>query len=73
LFITVDSFPAHLAGALGVHTWTLLHSDPDWRWMIDRDDSPWYPTMRLWRQRRAGDWREVIERIAAELARTISN
>ena len=69
LVITADSMPAHLAGALGVPTWTLLHGDPDWRWMCDRDDSPWYPTMRLFRQRRAGDWTEVIERVAAELRR----
>ena len=68
LVVTVDSMPAHLAGALGVPVWTLLHADPDWRWMEGRDDSPWYPTMRLFRQRRPGDWEEVIRRVAAELA-----
>jgi len=67
LVITADSMPAHLAGALGVPTWTLLHTDPDWRWMCDRDDSPWYPTMRLFRQERPGDWTGVIDRVAAEL------
>ena len=69
LVLTVDSFPAHLAGALGVPVWTLLHADPDWRWMADRDDSPWYPTMRLFRQDagRPGDWRPVLDRVAAEL------
>ncbi len=67
LVVTVDSMPAHLAGALGVPVWTLLHSDPDWRWMRDRDDSPWYPTMRLFRQERPGDWAPVVERVAAEL------
>lgn len=67
LVITIDSFPAHLAGALGRPTWTLLHADPDWRWMVDRDDSPWYPTMRLFRQEQPGDWAPVIARVAAEL------
>ena len=67
LVIAADSMPAHLAGALGVPTWTLLHTEPDWRWMIDRDDSPWYPTMRLFRQRQPGDWAEVMERVAARL------
>ena len=68
LVITIDSMPAHLAGALGVPTWTLLPADADWRWMEDRDDSPWYPAMRLFRQKRAGDWRRVIERVRAALA-----
>jgi hypothetical protein len=67
LVITVDSMPAHLAGALGVPAWTLLHAHPDWRWMADREDSPWYPTMRLLRQRRAGDWAGLIRRVASEL------
>lgn len=65
--ITVDSMAAHLAGALGTPVWTLLSHDPDWRWMADRDDSPWYPTMRLFRQERAGDWEPVIARAAREL------
>jgi hypothetical protein len=68
LMISVDSFPAHLAGALGVPTWTLLQRDADWRWMLARDDSPWYPTMRLFRQLRAGEWEEVVERVGTELA-----
>ena len=68
LVITADSMPAHLAGALGVPTWTLLHAQPDWRWMRDRDDSPWYPSMRLFRQRRAGDWDDVVGRVADALA-----
>ena len=68
LVITVDSLAAHLAGALGVQTWTLLPREPDWRWMRDREDSPWYPTMRLWRQRRDGDWADVVKRVAAELS-----
>jgi hypothetical protein len=67
LVVTVDSMPAHLAGALGVPVWTLLMSDADWRWMDGRDDSPWYPTMRLFRQPAAGDWAAVIHRVAGEL------
>jgi ADP-heptose:LPS heptosyltransferase len=67
LMITVDSMPAHLAGALGVPTWTLLHADADWRWMDGREDSPWYPTMRLFRQERAGEWELVIARLVAQL------
>ncbi|HEX8360121.1 MAG TPA: glycosyltransferase family 9 protein [Longimicrobium sp.] len=72
LVITVDSMPAHLAGALGVPVWTLLHSDPDWRWMEGRDDSPWYPTMRLFRQARPGAWEEVAARVAAALAERVA-
>lgn len=71
LVVSIDSMPAHLAGALGVPVWTLLHSDPDWRWMRDRDDSPWYPTMRLFRQERPGDWETVIARVAEELSATV--
>jgi len=67
LIITVDSMTAHLAGALAVPVWTLLRNDADWRWMRDRDDSPWYPTMRLFRQRRAGDWAQVVGQVAVEL------
>jgi hypothetical protein len=68
LVITIDSMPAHLAGALGIRTWTLLPTDADWRWMEDRDDSPWYPTMRLFRQQREGGWKPVIERVRTALA-----
>ncbi len=69
LIISVDSFPAHLAGALGRPVWILLHSAPDWRWQEEREDSPWYPTMRLFRQEQPGDWEPVIARAAAELRR----
>ncbi len=68
LIVTSDSAVAHLAGALGVAVWVALPRIPDWRWLLDRQDSPWYPTMRLFRQTRAGDWGEVFARIAAELA-----
>jgi hypothetical protein len=67
LVISVDSMPAHLAGALGVPTWTLLISDPDWRWLQHRDDSPWYPTMRLFRQHEPDRWEPVIDRVETEL------
>ena len=68
LVISVDTMLAHLAGALGVRTWVLLPFDADWRWLVDRTDSPWYPTLRLWRQPRPGDWRSVLDSIKAELA-----
>lgn len=67
LVVTPDSFPAHLAGALGVPVWTLLPAEADWRWMEDRDDSPWYPGMRLFRQERQGEWAPVIARVGEEL------
>jgi tetratricopeptide (TPR) repeat protein len=68
LLITVDTSVAHLAGALGKPVWVMLPFAPDWRWMIDRDDSPWYPTMRLFRQRSMGHWADVIERVSQALA-----
>jgi tetratricopeptide (TPR) repeat protein len=67
LVITIDNSTAHLAGALGVPVWVLLPFAPDWRWLLDREDSPWYPTMRLFRQRRPGDWDSVIERVRRAL------
>lgn len=67
LVISVDTSVVHLAGALGRTTWVLLPFTPDWRWLMDRDDSPWYPTARLFRQKRRGNWDEVIDRIAEAL------
>ena len=67
LIITVDTSVAHLAGALGRPIWVLLPFAPDWRWMLDRTDSPWYPTMRLFRQPRPTQWEEVIRSVATAL------
>ncbi len=61
LIITVDTMTAHLAGALGLPVWVLLPFEADWRWMLDRADSPWYPTMRLFRQKAQGDWASALE------------
>jgi hypothetical protein len=67
LVISVCTSTAHLAGALACPTWVLLPHTPDWRWLLDRDDSPWYPTARLFRQAASRDWNEVIERVRNEL------
>lgn len=67
LVITSDTSIAHLAGALGRPTWVALKQVPDWRWLLDREDSPWYPTMRLFRQSRPGDWAGVFDRMYGEL------
>jgi tetratricopeptide (TPR) repeat protein len=73
LVISVDTSVAHLAGAMGKPTWTLLPYAADWRWLMPpRVDSPWYPTMRLFRQSDAGDWGGVLDRVAAELSRVVS-
>ncbi len=68
LVITVDTMVAHLAGALNVPTWLLLKHTADWRWMADRADSPWYPSMRLYRQPAPGDWGSVLADVARDLA-----
>jgi tetratricopeptide (TPR) repeat protein len=68
LVISSDTAVAHLAGALAAPVWVALCKGADWRWLLDREDSPWYPTMRLFRQERLGDWHEVFERMAQELA-----
>jgi tetratricopeptide (TPR) repeat protein/post-segregation antitoxin (ccd killing protein) len=72
LVITSDTATAHLAGGLGVPVWVALPAVPDWRWLLDRGDSPWYPTMRLFRQSALGRWDDVFASMAHELARLIS-
>ena len=67
LIISVDTSVAHLAGGLGRPLWILLPYIPDWRWLLDRDDSPWYPSARLFRQTATRDWAEVVERVRAAL------
>jgi hypothetical protein len=69
LIVTVDTMVAHLAGALARPVWTLLHFGADWRWLLEREDSPWYPTMRLFRQPAPGAWEPVLTRVAQELRR----
>jgi hypothetical protein len=68
LVIAVDTSVAHLAGALGRPVWLLDRFDPDWRWLIGRRDSPWYPTLRLYRQPRPGDWESVLAEVTRDLA-----
>ena len=67
LVITIDNSTAHLAGALGVPTWVLLPYTPDWRWFLHREDSPWYPSVRLFRQQKTGDWQPVLRQVESAL------
>ena len=67
LVITIDSLAAHLAGAMGKPVWVLLQKASDWRWLAEGDRSPWYPTMRLFRQEHTGDWAGVIDRVCADI------
>jgi FkbM family methyltransferase len=72
LVITSDTSVPHLAGALGVPTWVALSVSPDWRWFLEREDNPWYPTMRLFRQETLGDWNDVFARIASALRERVA-
>src|SRR5262249_4400009 len=72
LVITSDMAIAHLAGALAVPVWVALHFARDWRWLLHRDDSPWYPTMRLFRQPAFGDWDSVFARMAQEVQKRLA-
>jgi hypothetical protein len=67
LVVTADTFTAHLAGALGIPVWVVLSAASDWRWLTEREDSPWYPTMRLFRQRPGISWPGVFAQVAREL------
>src|SRR5262249_51268286 len=67
LVISSDTSAVHLAGALGKPVWILLHVAPVWRWLLDRTDSPWYPTARLFRQAKLGDWSGVVDKVSAAL------
>jgi hypothetical protein len=67
LVITIDTAVGHLSGAIGRPVWLMLANPPDWRWMLDRSDTPWYPTMRLFRQPRPGDWPSLVGAVAQEL------
>jgi len=67
LLISVDSSPVHLAGALGRPAWVMLPFFPDWRWLMGREDSPWYPTIKLFRQSERGNWLGVLERLSDAL------
>lgn len=71
LVISIDNATVHMAGALGIPIWTLLPFVPDWRWMLNREDSPWYPTMRLFRQPSLGDWQSVTEKVKNELLKLL--
>jgi ADP-heptose:LPS heptosyltransferase len=73
LVISVDTAVAHLAGSMGKPIWVMLPYVPDWRWMLDRNDSPWYPTMQLFRQPEKGNWDAVMMNIAKELELLISS
>jgi hypothetical protein len=72
LVISVDTSVAHLAGALGKPVWIMVPFSSDWRWMLGREDSPWYPSMRLFRQKAAGDWKDVVGRVTTALAELVS-
>ena len=69
LVVTVDTSVAHLAGAMGLRTWILLPYNAEWRWLRERNDTPWYPTARLYRQLTPGSWREVIGTVQRDLVR----
>jgi hypothetical protein len=70
--VCVDTSVAHLSGALGKPTFLLLPYNPDWRWLLERTDSPWYPTMQLYRQEQLWNWQSALEKVSADLQRMTS-
>ncbi len=72
LVISIDTSVAHLAGAMGKPVWVLLHKSPDWRWLLEREDSPWYPTARLFRQSTLGNWQDVVARVEQNLRELVA-
>ena len=72
IIISVDTSVAHLAGAMGKKIWILLPYFPDFRWMLDRDDSPWYPSAKLYRQEKINDWDSVLEKLKVELLKLVN-
>ena len=73
LILSIDTYIVHLAGAMNIPVWIMLAFTPDWRWFLDCNDSPWYPSARLFRQKSAGDWSSVINLIRPELEQNILN
>ena len=71
LIISTSNTTVHVAGALGKPVWTLLHYVPDWRWMLDRSDSPWYPSMTLFRPEKPGDWSSVFQQVTVSLKKLL--
>ena len=71
LVISTSNTTVHMAGALGKPVWTLLHYVPDWRWQLDRSDTPWYPSMKLYRQPSLGDWDSVLQQVQSDLGKFI--
>jgi ADP-heptose:LPS heptosyltransferase len=73
LVVTVDTSMGHLAGALGKPAWILIPKAADWRWLLEREDSPWYPSVRLFRQPKPGDWNEPLQRLRVALAEELDH
>ena len=73
LIVSTSNATVHMSGGLGKKVWVLLSSRPDWRWMLEREDTPWYQTMRLFRQEKAGDWERVFQRISSALKQDVTD
>jgi ADP-heptose:LPS heptosyltransferase len=73
LVISVDTSVAHLAATLSKPTWILLAYSPDWRWLLDRSDSPWYPSLKIYRQTQLNDWKDVLRHVTKELGNSVTS